>query len=214
METLLIKFGLRYISPKEIREFVLRKYPAINQKAILSENLLEEWQILNANLDILGWQNNNTVDQKGNENQDIEKIQNAIDWISTLENGRVINRGIIAENSGLHLDILDKNDKNFNDFTTASLESLLRFFEVKRKKAISAFQGELSTNRVLLNGLQISILFCRAARRHHDLRYLNIALKMNEWYLALMKKESDTALIIIFLLAMTEQEISAMELLP
>ena len=214
METLFIKFGNRYISPKEIREFVLRKYIAINQKAILSENLLEEWQTLNTNLSVLGWQNNTAVDQKGNIYRDKGKTQNAIDWINTLENGRIIDHGFIAENSGFFLDILDKRNENLNGFTTANIESLLKFFEVKRNKAIWAFQGELSINRVILNGLQISVLFSRTARRHHDLRYLNIALKMNEWYLPLIKKESNTALIIIFLLAMTEQEISALELLP
>lgn len=215
MKSLITKIGDRYISPKEIREFVLRKSTIFNQKAILSENLLEEWQILNANLSVLGWQNNTAVDQKGNIIYwDNGIIQNAIDWINTLENGRIINHGIIAENSGFFLDILDKRNENLNGPTIAGIESLLKFFEVKRKKAIRAFQRELSPNRMILNGLQISVLFSRAALRHHDLRYLNIALKMNEWYLPIIKKESDTALIIIFLLAMTEQEIAALELLP
>ena len=214
METLFIKFGNRYISPKEIREFVLRKYPAINQKAILSDNLLEEWQALNENLAALGWQNSKAVDQKGKLNRDKEKTENAMDWISTLENGRIVNHGIIVENAGIFLDILDKSGKFLGGFTTASLESLLKLFEVKRKKAIRAFQRDLSTTSMVLNGLQISILFSRAARRHHDLRFLNIALKMNEWYLPIINKEGDDALIINFLLAMTEQEIAAPELLP
>ena len=77
---------------------------------------------------------------------------------------------------------LMKTNEDLNGFKELALESILRIVEVKRKKILNAFSQELTDDEKIREGLRISILLSRASRRHRDLRYLNAALKMNDWY--------------------------------
>jgi len=70
----------------------------------------------------------------------------------------------------------------------------------------------LSPEDMIQEGLRISILFSRVSRRHHDLRFLNTAFKMNDWNYPIIKSAHTQKLLIIYLLALTEQEISSVEM--
>jgi hypothetical protein len=85
--------------------------------------------------------------------------------------------------------------------------------EVKREKALRKFARETSTEQQWMERCNISILFSRSARRRKDLRFLNTALKMNEWYLREARKMRTDHCAVRFLTALAEQEISARELL-
>jgi hypothetical protein len=85
--------------------------------------------------------------------------------------------------------------------------------EIKRKKALQTFSQDLSADNMFIEGLSISILFSRAARRHADLRFLNATLKMNDWYFPKFRSKVGGKPIIYYLVALTEQELSVAELL-
>ncbi len=202
-----------FISFAEIKDFVLIKFSGLNLKEIGDENILGELQRLKTNLITLGWieKTKGVYDKK--KIQDKILSLNAIDWINSLENGRVINHGIIAKDTGVNLDLLDESGEDLKGLTSKLIESLLKHVEVKRKKALKAFSQDLSTENIILEGLGISILFSRVARRHNDIRFLNTALKMNDWYYPIINSEHNGKLLIFYLLALTEQEITVMEML-
>jgi len=200
------------ISYLEIKDFVLKKYFGLNLKAIEIKNLQRELQELNDNLINLGWIERKKVVQNDTYSHKKNLTLNAVLWSKNLENGRVINQGIITKDTGESLDFLDESRKDLKGFTSKAIETLLKLMEVKRKKALKAFSQDLSPEDMIQEGLRISILFSRVSRRHHDLRFLNAAFKMNDWYYPIIKSAHTQKLLIIYLLALTEQEISSVEM--
>ncbi|MDP2964975.1 MAG: hypothetical protein Q8N39_02920 [Pelolinea sp.] len=201
------------LTPAEIKTFVLKKYYSIRQKEPKAELMLSDLERVKDNLIILGWIEGTKAipNQKQGANKKISP--EAVEWVNCLEDGKVINKGIIVNGASVYLDMLDKNSRDLKVFTSDAMESLLKHVEVKRKKALNAFSQDLSAENMLLEGLAISILFSHAARRHTDLRFLNAALKMNDWYYPKLRIAVDGKPLIYYLLALTEQEICAVELL-
>lgn len=117
-------------------------------------------------------------------------------------------RGVLRPGCGRYLDALSRSGTQADAF----LESLLRHVEVRRQNALGKFSQELPEETQWLERCDISILFSRFARRRRDLRFLNTAFKMNEWYLKETRGMSD-AVQARLLLALAEQERSAGELL-
>jgi hypothetical protein len=85
--------------------------------------------------------------------------------------------------------------------------------EVKRQNALRKFSPILPTEAQWLERCDVSILFSRIARRRGDLRFLNAAFKMNEWYLKELRSLNMDTVQVRLLLALAEQELSAGELL-
>ncbi len=94
-----------------------------------------------------------------------------------------------------------------------TLENLLRQVEVKRERSLRKFTREISTDQQKLERCDVSILFSRVARRRRDLRFLNAALKLNEWNMHEFKDAANDVCTARLLIALAEQEISAKELL-
>ncbi len=152
----------------------------------------------------------------------IEMILAELGWISSSRNVRNkeeirfdaelewFGKEGLTPGAGLALDQLDS--QKYKE-TTAVLEKILRHVEVKRENSLSKFTQPLSHSQIWLERCDISILFSRTARRHSDLRYLNAALKMNEWYLRKIGKTRSQHIKARFLLALAEQELSVKELL-
>lgn len=213
----LISFLIRqfdgYLTSAEIKTFVLKKYYSIRQKEPKAELMLSDLERVKDNLITLGWIEGKKVipNQKQGTNKKISP--EAVEWVNCLEDGKVINQGIVANGTGVNLDLLDECSEDLKGFTAEVLESLLKHVEVKRKKALKTFSQDFSDGNMLLEGAAISILFSRAARRHMDLRFLNAALKINDWYYPKVRIAVDGKTLIYYLLALTEQEISAVELL-
>ncbi len=202
-----------HLSDLEIKEFILNKLIDLNLHLQKNGNFEKEIIEINENLTCLGWTElsesypieNNIIEN--NTNSDIQE------WFLNFKNGKVIDCGIIAQGAGANLDWLDESNKDPEGLQTIAIESILKFVEVKRKKTINAFSHDLTRDEKIQEGLRISILFSRASRRHNDLRYLNAALKLNDWYFSICRKAVSKKLLVIFLLALTEQEISVAEML-
>ena len=62
-----------------------------------------------------------------------------------------------------------------------NLERLLRHVEVKRKEALVAKQDTPDSDTLWLERHAVALLFCHQASRSHDLRFLNAAMKLNDW---------------------------------
>jgi hypothetical protein len=193
----------------DVKHFVLKKYDAIKKKELATGDL----EMVKKNLIILGWIDETKPDHLQKQDQSQKPSLEAIGWVNNLENGKIIKQGIITKGAGHCLDILDEIQGNLKDFTARALESLLRHVEIKRKKALQTFSQDLSADNMFIEGLSISILFSRAARRHADLRFLNATLKMNDWYFPKFRSKVGGKPIIYYLVALTEQELSVAELL-
>ena len=201
------------LSDSEIKDFVLKKYKGLNIGNQKSEYLESELIDLKTNLVILGWnEQDEPIKSKKKNNNEADRPR-VIQWFMDLNNGRVIDQGIIAKGAGANLDWLDENDEDKNGLKATAIESILKIVEIKRKKIFNAFSRELTGDERTREGLWISILLSRASRRHADLRYLNAALKLNDWYYPIFRKAHPERSLVYYLLALTEQERSAAELL-
>lgn len=201
------------LSVSKIKEYVLKKYYQLNTEPQKIEGIDSELFELKTNLADLGWIGLDELIQIKKINEEDTNRSNVYQWIENLKHRRIIDRGIIAKGTGANLDWLDEKNEELNGFTAMSLESILRIVEVKRKKIINSYSQELTRDEKILEGLKISILLSRASRRHNDLRYLNAALKMNDWFFQIFRSVVTGKLLIYYLLALTEQEKSAAELL-
>ena len=197
----------------KIKAFVLKKYDHLNNEQQIVWSSDRKLIELKTNMANLGWIKLNEPLLSVKESYEEDYGSKVYNWINDLKNGRIIDRGIIAKSAGANLDWLDDNNKDLNGFKAMALESILRIVEVKRKKIIDSFPREMTVDEKYQEGLMISILLCRASRRHADLRYLNAALKMNDWYYLIFRSKPLEKSLICYLLALTEQEISAAELL-
>ena len=201
------------LSDSEIKDFVINKYKGLNIEQLKSEDIESGLIELKTNLAILGWIELDEpvqIEEKNNKETDRHNI---VQSFMDLKNGKMIDQGIIAKGAGANLDWLDENNEDPNGFKMMALESILRFVEVKRKKIINAYSRELNRDEKIREGLRISILLSRASRRHDDLRYLNAALKMNDWYYPIFRKALTEKSLVYYLLALTEQERSSAEML-
>ncbi len=98
-------------------------------------------------------------------------------------------------------------------FAALWLEKLLRHVEVRRKSCLPVLTASVFADQLWLERHAIAALFCRVARRHHDLRFLNAAFKLNDWAFTDPQSKSSPALLSAFLQALEEQETAARELL-
>ncbi len=202
-----------YLSASKIKMFVLKKYDHLGNEQERGEGFEAEWMELKTNLAILNWiKGEKSVVAQKKKNDEKEK-SSVTQWVHGLKNNAVINHGFIAWGTGKNLDWLDENDMELNGFRTCALESILKIVEVKRKKIIKAFPQDLTQEEKICEGLSISILLSRAAHRHKDLRFLNAAFKLNDWYYPILRSAISKKPLINYLLALSEQEKTAAELL-
>jgi len=202
-----------YVSSSEIKDFVLNNFKTLKFEDNRREDSPSELIEIKTNLAILGWIKQDVSKQTENQEYDGIDKSNVIQWFKDLKDGKIIEKGIIAEGTGANLDWLDENNEDLQGFTAMALESILRFAEVKRKKIINAFSQKLTYVEKTREGLRLSILLSRTSRRHKDLRYLNAAFKMNDWYYPIFRSAHSEESLIHYLLALTEQERSAAEIL-
>jgi hypothetical protein len=202
-----------YLLPNEIKSFVLKKYRIINQGDLSGESDQEEIIRINENLNALGWIRVKTTNRIANLSNHEEALAEATKWVDTLKNGKVIQNDFISDQAGFFLDILDDRCGKENSFFADSIESLLKYVEVYRKKILANILRSGNTENNYLKWISVSILFSRTSRRHNDLRFLNAALKLDDMFFPKMKNQNKDKSLLNYLIALTEQELSAMELL-
>jgi hypothetical protein len=144
-------------------------------------------------------------------------LASAREWRSGLPTGGVLDAGTFAARCGTFVGLFDElGSEEERTFAQAQAERLLRHVEGKRQLALSASAPEVSHKCLLVERWDVAILFARMARRHLDLRFLNTALKMNDWSIsefARRPRAFGPKQRAHFLLSLAEQEYAAKALL-
>lgn len=200
----------RSVNEDEIHAYVMERYARLNRPGTVDASLDREITELENRLMQLNWIGQTTGRTISEQPQDRRDWQ-GYNW---LAEGNCFGKNGLEPGCGQFLDWMDENaDASSRRETNELLERLMRQVEVKREKALRKFARETSAEQQWMERCDISILFSRTARRRKDLRFLNTALKMNEWYLREAGKLRTDHCAVRFLTALAEQEISARELL-
>lgn len=101
-------------------------------------------------------------------------------WLAGLPERKALVKGRLAAGSGVMLDALAEAGIA-PDEVTANLERLLKHVEVKRQAALSLLTTDAPPLQIWREKQAVAWAFSRHARRSGDLRYLNAALKLNDW---------------------------------
>lgn len=98
-------------------------------------------------------------------------------WIADLEGDRIVRwKGVHAGTSAMVLAMYMDGSIALDEW----LETLLRHVEVRRKQALGRLPDGKPEGQ-LLERSQMAYLFSRVAVDRTDMRYLNAALKLNDW---------------------------------
>ncbi|MDK2979797.1 MAG: hypothetical protein PWQ55_144 [Chloroflexota bacterium] len=189
------------LTAQEVRDFVEAGYHRLACQGDLAEEARQDLRLLEGLMAGMDWQTYGTALAPQVDRPSPEAFKDL-----TVENCYV--RGVLQPGCGRYLDVLSGTGPQAD----ACLEKLLRHVEVKRRKALRKFNRELSAEDQWLERCDVCILFSRFARRRKDLRFLNAAFKLNEWYFREISAASETVQV-RQLLSLAEQEASAGELL-
>lgn len=184
-----IRFGERLLKsspePAEIRHMLLRTYwnlaalPAKRRSASLSEDLSATQRLLGQ----MGWIGG--CPSSFRSSSDVpDVVLAARHWRRSLCSKGVLENGRFAVGAGSMLDVLDRfGADEERRFAESQCDRLLRHVEISRRHCLTRSLPALSRPALLLERCEVAILFSRLAVRHRDLRYLNTAFKMNDWFL-------------------------------
>ena len=178
-------FTENYLQPEQIARFIQKQsrilFQQITQKGIESFSGSEYEMLLRVSqrLPVL------RVDVSSQELKIEERKKSPEDyhaWQIALEKGRVINKGIFKSQSAvILLSMFDSEDKPVSEFLDKNMELLLRHVEVKREQALHRFTEPCSKQASWEERCIVGVLFSAFAEREKDWRFLNGALKLNEW---------------------------------
>jgi len=199
-----------FMPPEEIKAMILKGVSELRIPDNADAKLQKEMEDLKALLRQLGWlKEDQTVLA---EARTLPKPDES--WRELLVQGGIFDKqGWQAGSADKLLCLLEESDPSIQRAIHQTMEALLRHVEVKRQKSLRKFQPPLTRPQQRLECHAISILFSRYARQEGDLRFLNAALKMNEWFEQHDRKFAYTLEWVRRLRALAEQELSARELL-
>ena len=132
--------------------------------------------------------------------------EHALDaWIETLPNGFGLTRQKLLPGSGeMMINMLAHYPAKYENFLADNLERLLRHVEVKRKDCLPLTETGKNISAATEKN-NISILFSQYTHSTGDARFLNAALKLNDWAFG-TRKQLNTSEQIRYLLALAEAE--------
>lgn len=196
--------------PEDIRRFVQEHFQRFKEDERSKIENQADLTVLQVCMIDLGWlDHRQKVSTPKHEVGEIDQ-----QWLTCLKDKKIFTKGVLQPGSGKYLDMLDEAAQSTEKALTADvLEKLLRHVEIRREKSLGKFTKDITEEQNWIEKFDISILFSRTARRHNDLRFLNAAMKMNEWYMAKLKTSKLDKSMARLLLALAEGEISARELL-
>ena len=178
-------------------------------KADIAHDLWQIYEILFA----LGWVNNRNNPFNTFRTGKQISTSELLAWKRDLWDGKVIRAGLVKAGAGFYLDQSVLKEKAFRDsFVLDNLESLLKHVETKRERCLKNFEPMPDANRIWLERLNIDLLFARSACRRKDPRFLNAALKLNDWYFSFFQRKATLPEMVRFLLVLVEQELAFKEL--
>jgi len=199
-----------FAQPEEIKTTILKGVSELRIPDNADAKLQKEMDDLKALLRQMGW-------LEGDETDLAEAHQSPRpdeSWRALLDQERIFDtQGWQAGSAGKLLCLLEESDPLVQQAIHRTMEALLRHVEVKRQKSLQKFQPPLTRPQQRLERHAISILFSRYARQKGDLRFLNAALKMNEWFAKQDPRKTSMLEKACRLRALAEQELSARELL-
>ena len=133
-------------------------------------------------------------------------------WIERLPKNRIVTSDWLILGSGdVLLWLNDHQPPHLQGFFHENMERTLRHIEVKRKAALQ-MRTPSTTNVTWMERHAVAIVFCRYTRDTGDVRYLNAALKLNDWAYPSHRKLSITSRLIRYLLALAEAEAAIREI--
>jgi hypothetical protein len=133
-------------------------------------------------------------------------------WLASLPCRRVLIQGWLQPSSGVMLDHLMTTGADA-EFVDASLGALLRHVEIKRESALETDGVVRNSEPCWIERHGVAILFSRYARRTGDIRFLNGALKLNDWAYGSHRRFRASVRYCRFLLSVAEQEATMKALL-
>lgn len=155
---------------------------------------------------------NSQMNEQQKHVQDLYDIDQITNWIEQLPKNKIVSRdGLIQGSGDVLLWINDHYPPQLQEFFAANLERTLRHIEVKRKEALRVIQAAPSSD-IWMERHAVSIVFCRYSRKFGDRRYLNTALKLNDWAYPSHRKLGICPRFIRYLLALAEAEASVQEM--
>lgn len=127
------------------------------------------------------------------------------DWQAVTVDGSLIHKGILIAGSASNL--LDAvRQERVDGFVEKNMELILRHVEVKRAKSLQKYEKEMDKAQIWSEKCCFAVLFARYARVKNDWRYLNAALKLNEWLWKEYRRPFSNKALLPFLTALVEQE--------
>ncbi|HAX97187.1 MAG TPA: hypothetical protein DCY35_11830 [Prolixibacteraceae bacterium] len=202
------------IREQEIQNYCLKEFDQINAAHDKPQSVIRDMELAVTLLHNLEWFEVEKKGDTGGFSKDNPSAAEIREWKEFLKTRHVLQKGMMMPGGSYYLDLLDgENDKEIKLIVRSNLERILKHVEVMRRKSLSSYSTGLSHNQLWLERYDTGILFSRYARRHNDLRFLNTALKLNDWFLT--KKPGGLPLECRsrLLLSLCEQEFSAKEML-
>lgn len=146
----------------------------------------------------------------GSVRNDDALFEAAEGWLRRQPDMRCIQKGEVTIGSGRMLEVLDASGAGtLQPEVDENLERLLRHVEVERRGALTGYRNsKIDSTAVWMQRHDVSILFSRLARRRHDIRFLNAALKLNDWAYWSHRRRFVPARNARYVLAIFEQETS------
>ena len=128
-------------------------------------------------------------------------------WRDSLPDGSVLTKkGLVHQTGRMLLRLLAVEDSSNDAFIHDSLERLLRHVEVRRKACLQP-NPPLSWSETWIEKHDIAYLFCVHARNSRDFRFLNGAMKLNDWGYRAYRRNASVEQTLSLVRAILEQEL-------
>lgn len=145
------------------------------------------------------------------------KLAQSIKWAEGLCSAELVSKGGLQQGAGYWMErLLSDETAVYKEWLSRELERLLRHIEVKKKHCLSPIIPAAGPSEEWIEKHRIAILLAKQARRSHDLRFLNTALKLNEWAYQSntgKKVQRTGPNLVVFVRALLEQEAACKDLL-
>ena len=127
-------------------------------------------------------------------------------WRDSLPDGSVLTKeGLVHQTGKMLLSLLAVEDSS-DVFVQGSLERVLRHVEVRRKASLQP-HPPLSWSETWIEKHDVAYLFCVYARHSRDLRFLNGAMKLNDWGYRAHRRSASVEQTLSLVRAVLEQEL-------
>lgn len=128
-------------------------------------------------------------------------------WRDSLPDGSVLTKqGLVHQTGRMLLMLLTVEDSSNDVFIHDSLERLLRQVEVRRKACLQ-LHPPLSWSETWIEKHEVAYLFCVHARNSRDFRFLNGAMKLNDWGYRAYRRNASVEQTLSLVRAVLEQEL-------